>query len=620
MSNQIGKDQYKGSFIEKGITEKKVTPLNELDYKQLDQVEKGLTLYFEKGLMSYDTFQNELDKIDVVKAGRLSNNGKLVPVHIIDKNGKHTVKWKSPEEADNHKKVGEGHTVTYKGDTHTVHKVKSDGYWTLKDQNGKKHDKSPNRLDVHKPGNMDGDKKETPKVEEPKLSQHKVTGFDSKTNTVTFSVNGKQYSATSPNLESKEDAQNMLDNVIGYNDNVEDDFKNSGDQSLELKTETDGKKKSGSSRFDELNAKVTSGKATAADKKELMNLRYGGKGFDGDKKTRKPSQDQEPIIIAKQLMQDLSDAFEEDDFEDTEKSEKAQNEFDQFMADAIEEYGITEKQFNEAAKDFIGLDFVYEDYAKKPKRDIPKYKRPKVKHQAIKEGEHISHNNKAVGVTGMYWGFEVKKDNGDGTFEVNQASKGYGGLIDRRGETMTMTKNELELHKKANAQSFHDKKHDRIENAHNFTHAAGVEKIKGGDLKNPSVVKEFKEAMSKIEQEANNLNTESDSVGAAAGWSGTMRSSRSGTALSFRYDNVHRGGQYGFDRMYAIQAQIGGALPIEDQNKIQDTLKQVMGKFSYKSELGKSSVQTSDGSNWSSVMIVAPSGDGKYTPFRGLKH
>jgi hypothetical protein len=164
MGNEIGKDHYKGSAVSESITVKKIKPLSELPDKDLNRIEKALEDNFEKGLMSVDVFDNELHKIDVIKAGRISQNGKLKPVHIIDKNGKHTVKWKLPEDAKNDHHVGEGHTVTYKGAKHTVHKVKEDGYWTLKDENGKKHDKSPNRLEVHKPGETQDTK---PKVEKP---------------------------------------------------------------------------------------------------------------------------------------------------------------------------------------------------------------------------------------------------------------------------------------------------------------------------------------------------------------------------------------------------------------------------------------------------------------------
>ena len=171
MGNEIGKDHYKGSAVSESITVKKIKPLSELPDKDLNRIEKALEDNFEKGLMSVDVFDNELHKIDVIKAGRISQNGKLKPVHIIDKNGKHTVKWKLPEDAKNDHHVGEGHTVTYKGAKHTVHKVKEDGYWTLKDENGKKHDKSPNRLEVHKPGETSEPKEKTqdtkPKVEKP---------------------------------------------------------------------------------------------------------------------------------------------------------------------------------------------------------------------------------------------------------------------------------------------------------------------------------------------------------------------------------------------------------------------------------------------------------------------
>ncbi len=175
---EISLKHYKGSNIEKGFRE---TPsLEQLDLFTINKIEKSLVDNFNQGKFSKEIFERELQKIDIVKAGKLSQNGKLRPVHIIDKNGKHTVVWKAPEDIaglhnEGHKKVkevGKGDTVTYNGETHTVHSISDKhGYWTLVDKNGKKHDKSPAKLEaIHTPKDEGNEVKES-KVEKVELNK-----------------------------------------------------------------------------------------------------------------------------------------------------------------------------------------------------------------------------------------------------------------------------------------------------------------------------------------------------------------------------------------------------------------------------------------------------------------
>lgn len=158
---EISVHDYEGSTVQGSFinTPKK---FEHLSYSELDAVEKALINNFENEKMSEETFKKSLLELDIMKAGKISNHGQLRPMHIIDKNGKHTVVWKSAEDIEKLKagkhdhqhtsEVGEGHKVTYNGEEHTVHKVKKDGYWTLKNKDGKKHDKSPGRFDaIHPP-------------------------------------------------------------------------------------------------------------------------------------------------------------------------------------------------------------------------------------------------------------------------------------------------------------------------------------------------------------------------------------------------------------------------------------------------------------------------------------
>jgi len=99
-------------------------------------------------------------------------------------------------------------------------------------------------------------------------------------------------------------------------------------------------------------------------------------------------------------------------------------------------------------------------------------------------------------------------------------------------------------------------------------------------------------------------NTESKQSGAAGGWSGTMRSSQSGQAISILTNGVHRGGQHSFDRSYLIQIKVGGALPFEQKKLALDLAKQILSKFTFITEYGDSSIEETNGTNWSSVMLL----------------
>lgn len=86
------------------------------------------------------------------------SNPSLVLTHIIDKNGKHKVVWKSPEDSvanksghKHHEEVSQGHKVSHDGEEQEIHKVKKDGYVTLKRSDGTKHDKSLKKVKFHHP-------------------------------------------------------------------------------------------------------------------------------------------------------------------------------------------------------------------------------------------------------------------------------------------------------------------------------------------------------------------------------------------------------------------------------------------------------------------------------------
>lgn len=158
----------------------------------------------------------------------------------------------------------------------------------------------------------------------------------------------------------------------------------------------------------------------------------------------------------------------------------------------------------------------------------------------------------------------------------------------------------------------HDKAQDIKEMSHDINAAVG--KVKGGALNTPGAARELGAALKKMTNAVEKFRKADTSIGAAGGWSGTMRSSQSGTPLTVRTNDVHRAGTYGFDRSFAIQVQIGGGLTLPQRQAMKESLKQLLGKFEYKTNLGSSHMSDTDGTNWDSVMIVAPSGDKHWSP------
>lgn len=146
--------------------------------------------------------------------------------------------------------------------------------------------------------------------------------------------------------------------------------------------------------------------------------------------------------------------------------------------------------------------------------------------------------------------------------------------------------------------------------------------IKGGDLNSLKVINELKKVLTKLKEIGNEFSTKDSSV-PAGGFSGansfTMRSSQSGKAINLSFNSVHRGGYYSFDKPYLVQIQIGGALDLDKKRALIEVSKELLSKFNFESDLGKSHVQETDGTNWLSVMLTAPSKGGQYTIIKSLK-
>lgn len=167
----------------------------------------------------------------------------------------------------------------------------------------------------------------------------------------------------------------------------------------------------------------------------------------------------------------------------------------------------------------------------------------------------------------------------------------------------------------------HEKNQGFKEEVYNLSKEIGIDKVKGGDLNSIKVINELKESLMKLKEIGNNFSVKDSSV-PAGGFSGansfSMRSSQSGTAINILYNDVHRGGYYEGSIAFLVQIQVGGAIPIETRKVLLEVSKQLLSKFNYETPLGKSRITQTDGTNWSSVMLTAPSSNNSYSVIHNL--
>ena len=144
---------------------------------------------------------------------------------------------------------------------------------------------------------------------------------------------------------------------------------------------------------------------------------------------------------------------------------------------------------------------------------------------------------------------------------------------------------------------------------HQISQKIGLGKIAGGSLSNPSTVKELKRALLKLRDASEKFRV-ADKSTPAGGFSGansaTMTSSQSGTPIRLEFNDVHRGGYYAGSTPFLVQIQVGGGLDYNLRKALLEVGKNLLKKFTYETDWGKSSVRDTDGTNWSSVMLTAP--------------
>lgn len=175
---------------------------------------------------------------------------------------------------------------------------------------------------------------------------------------------------------------------------------------------------------------------------------------------------------------------------------------------------------------------------------------------------------------------------------------------------------ELQNFKDERDKKVHEDKEDVNEKVHDISEKIGIDKLRGG---NPGVnIYELDKALKGLASEFSNK--ADSSTGAAAGWSGTMRSSVSGQAISVDTNDVHRGGYYEGSTPYLIQVKIGGGLDSKDYKVAKEVATRILSKYSLKAdEHSDSYVTTTSGTNWSSVMLTAPRKSDSYVTQPSLK-
>jgi hypothetical protein len=241
-----------------------------------------------------------------------------------------------------------------------------------------------------------------------------------------------------------------------------------------------------------------------------------------------------------------------------------------------------------------------------------KYKREEFKSVKIAEGDVMLRPDYKPGNYNQIKITEIK--NGFAKFDIVDTFNGRTDTV--RKDAGHFTVSQLQNFKDERDKKAHEEKEDINEKIHDISKEVGVDKLKGGE---PAMrVVELTDALSKLADSFSNV--KDSSTGAAAGWSGTMRSSVSGQAVSIETNDVHRGGYYEGSTPFLIQVKIGGGLNSKDTKVAKEVAKKILSKYSLKVEgSSETKVRETDGTNWSSVMLTAPSKGDSYNTQPSLR-
>ena len=246
-----------------------------------------------------------------------------------------------------------------------------------------------------------------------------------------------------------------------------------------------------------------------------------------------------------------------------------------------------------------------------------KYKKSKFLSTPAKEGDvYYDHKNSKPG----YYNYrQVKSIDGD-TAEVVICDT-FNGKTEAKSSPFKVPLKDVQENMDKTAMQRHDDSESKNELIHNFEEEMKLKKVKGGDLSQKKVQDELKNYLKLLRDIAEKYRQQDSSVpagGFAGANSSTMRSSQSGTPISWAFNGIHRAGHYGFDRAFLVQIKVGGALDYKTNSALVEVAKRFLSKYQFTSDLGTSGVSTTSGTNWSSAMLTAPSKGDSYTPLKSL--
>ena len=246
-----------------------------------------------------------------------------------------------------------------------------------------------------------------------------------------------------------------------------------------------------------------------------------------------------------------------------------------------------------------------------------KYKRAKFVSEPVKVDDvYFDHKNAKAG----YYNYRQVKSI-DGNMAEVAVVDTFNGQVRQKGSPYKVPLKDVQENMDKTAKERLEKAESENELVHNFLQDINFKKIKGGNLADKKVQEELKNNLKLLRDVAEKYREQDSSV-PAGGFSGanssTMRSSRSGTPISWEFNGTHRGGYYSGSTPFLVQIKVGGGLDYKVNSALVKVASNLLSKFNFESDLGSSRVTTTSGTNWSSAMLTAPSNGSHYTPIKSL--
>jgi len=239
------------------------------------------------------------------------------------------------------------------------------------------------------------------------------------------------------------------------------------------------------------------------------------------------------------------------------------------------------------------------------------FKREKFKSTPIQEGEVFFDTPNMR--SGYYNQRVIKKIDGKNTLIA--VADVFNGRVEVKSSPYEVPTAYVQKVVDENKKQQFEKYQDEKQAIFNLSKEIGANKAKGGNLKTPKVIAELYAILKKLASVEKNV--ADSSVGAAPN-SMSFRASQSGTAISIETNNIYRGGYYSVDKPFLLMVKVGGALPYEQSKVIRGVLIELLSKYYYTTNIGTSRIYDTSGTNWSAVMIVAPSNMTQWSPLKEL--